>query len=134
MGWKNWPSWLKGGLIGLLIAILYIGSLFLSNYLIQEYGIYCPGDRNCELTSTAKEFNSVVNFFKFPFLIPCSSCYQMGCAICQAYIAPPITLIEFFIIGALIGWIIGRIKSKKNIQNDIANSRDEAIELLKNIF
>lgn len=23
MGWKEWPGWLKGGLIGLIIGILY---------------------------------------------------------------------------------------------------------------
>ena len=37
MSWKNWPSWLKGGLIGVIIYIIY--------YLIVLFTIYARDEQ-----------------------------------------------------------------------------------------
>lgn len=83
MAWKDWPAWLKGGLIGEVIGVVL--------HLLLNFGPLIIGT----LTNNA-QIMSMSNI---------NISYNV------------IRIIVYFIIGsvfgALIGWIVGKIKEKK---------------------
>ncbi|MDO8467561.1 MAG: hypothetical protein Q7S56_01270 [Nanoarchaeota archaeon] len=83
MGWKDWPSWLKGGVIGLIVSIPFTILFVLS--LMQ-----------CSFTPTGvcKIILEIHN------LMPYYGGYE-------AYILP---IIFITLIGAFISWLIGKFK------------------------
>lgn len=92
MGWKNWPNWVRGGVIGILFAIL---SMFLFIPLTEDF------------------FPSIAIIFlriDFISLIICKGICEGEMGMIQVYTILP----SYFLIGALIGWFIGKIKSKNN--------------------
>jgi len=89
MGWKNWPYWSRGGLVGFLIVFssgifLIIGSIY-EEYKYSNRFISC-------------------NFFGFYGYDLCLGLLKW--VIMASFI--------FFIIGAIIGLIIEKLKSKKS--------------------
>lgn len=80
--------WLKGGLIGLLLAILLSIYILTATYCI---GLNSDGTSNCPT-----KFNLFLDNLTtlYPWII--------------------LTLILFFVIGAFIGWIIEIIKKNRN--------------------
>ncbi|MEK6828685.1 MAG: hypothetical protein AABY15_01040 [Nanoarchaeota archaeon] len=93
MGWKNWPTWLKGGIIGAIIALILgilikllegtgFGLLIAVLFLILSFS----GLGNCDF----------------------EGCYPYN----FYFLTTPFVLLEFFIIGAIIGWIISKINKK----------------------
>jgi len=100
MGFKNWPSWVKGGIGGLVTYIII---------LISQ--IFCFSD-------------STPNFLcGDPGLIWNLTLFQSG-FFGLVSISDPNTeilsmVISFMIyifVGSIIGWIIGKLKSKKQQQ------------------
>ena len=90
MGWKDWPYWIKGGVIGLGIFIV----MFLLSYIILMLGCM---DRVIYLLS-------IKSGIMFP--TPCLLVYFFF----ASYSIMPFV---FIVIGAIIGLIVGKIKSKK---------------------
>ena len=75
MGWKNWPSWLKGGIIiGIIgfVITLFFGASVIPSILIPDFS------------------NGV----------PAFSMYYLWI----------ISFLFYFIIGAIIGWLIEKFK------------------------
>jgi len=110
MGWRDWPYWLKGGVIGLIILIpgalfifTSIGGLILlllfpillllnpiGDYIYQTY-------RVADVSPTGFVMYSLPNkFMLIKYII-----YFLG------------VIIYVFLLGALIGWIYGKIKNRK---------------------
>jgi len=99
MRWKNWPYWLKGGTITTLFPII----VFILNFLIDS------------IVGTSGET------FLFFFLIIATPALP----IFNVFFKPSIpynvtyiiffvaTLVIYFIIGSIMGWIIAKRKSKK---------------------
>ena len=85
MGSKNWPAWLKGGFIGFALSILII--------LL----IWTTHNSRFEIIARILERAYYLNFITIIFR-------GFG-----GFTMP----ISFFVLGAIIGWIIGKIKSKK---------------------
>ncbi len=91
-------SWIKGGLIGIIIAVVYsIGSIILI-------------------------FNDHIFHFDFslitaPFFIIAMSCRGSYCIWLLLILIPVILAIISFIVGAIIGRIIGRFKNKNREVN-----------------
>ena len=88
--WKKWSYWLRGGVIGLAVYIL----LVLSNIspVVKLFAEIQQSVANIFLSSTPT-FAQMLRFaYLFSFVI-----------------APLI----WFGIGALIGWIVGKVKGKK---------------------
>ena len=95
MGWKDWPSWLKGGVIGAVLSLILL--------LLKPY------------------LGMLSIFLQYFFIIPFLAVWaltgdnpnkiQVLIEIVGYYIAP---MIFYFIIGALIGLWIGRSKVKKS--------------------
>ena len=95
MGWKDWSYWLKGGIIGILISLVFLASSYFTgqikivSYINQCLIPPCSSDLHFYLFSNS-------NFlFVREFLI-----------------SMIVILICCFIIGSFIGWIVGKIKSR----------------------
>ncbi len=95
MEWKNWPSWLKGGIVALVIYIPLF--LILNPYIIKQ-----------------DPFNLIIlEIPAAPILIVLPRVgIELG-GLTGLTLLFFILLIYYFILGALIGFIISKIKSKK---------------------
>lgn len=106
MGWKNWSYWLKGGIVAVIISIIlliipfllflfitvdgYIGTIFFYIYFIS------------------------LRISIFPaFLMRFVQGASDSSAINVTMLIVIISLITWFVIGAIIGWIYGKIKLKR---------------------
>jgi hypothetical protein len=94
-------DWLKGGIWGLVVAIIFIISIVLvfTDVTNINWGIVKPA----------------LGFFTAPFDFQCqlfSQCSGEGCMVC-IILEPILILIEVPILGALIAIIIRKIQSKK---------------------
>ena len=85
MGWKNLPYWIKGGIIGLILFLILLMASLLNS--------------------------TVGSFFALPMILVC-----LGNLSCLENMLPILGYILlavlYFLIGNLIGWIIGRIRLK----------------------
>ncbi len=100
MGWKTWPYWLKGGIIPSLVYLL-IACIF---FILGEM----------ELLNKATEL-ILTRLFMIMSIPTITSFY----AIFPDYSASffnitTITATGYFIIGAIIGWIYGKIKNRNS--------------------
>ena len=99
MVWKDWPFWLKGGLVGIFIYFLFI--VFMISVYKQFFdlcGVYGCMSSWIILFSTFP-INFLYNELRIPGINFTYSTYLA-------------VIIQYFLIGALIGWVIGKIKSK----------------------
>ena len=115
MGWKNWPSWLKGSLIlsGLYLILFIILSLVISPLIKGIYG------------GIIGYANYILLYIVFPVIniVGMTIIHYIGITIFpnslgllyNFYIVLNviINLALYFVIGALIGWYIGKIRQKK---------------------
>ena len=87
MGWKDWSYWVRGGMIGLLILPLFV-ILFL-----------------LDIEAPIK----ILPFLDFIGLVICGGkfCQDIGGAI--HFLTIPLSII---LIGALIGWLVGKFRKK----------------------
>ncbi len=97
MKWKNIPTWLKGGIIGVIVLVLFVLVMlilmFLSDSILFPLAIFLPR-------------NFLVAYVAGLIGIEFSSYLAMNLIALFVYIA------AFFIIGSLIGLIIQKIKRK----------------------
>lgn len=93
MSFKDWPYWLKGGIIGLIILfILYIFSYF--SHIISNI--------NLEFI-----FTFTINILAMPtFLVITRFVTDKP----TLFLLIPSIIIYYFLIGVIVGWIIGKIK------------------------
>ena len=83
MGWKDWPSWVKGGVIGIFLILLYLLIFIISSDLLQL------GERAFA--------------FALPLFLVSGTNDFLGLIF---------TLIAYFVLGAIIGWIVGKIRNR----------------------
>jgi len=95
MGWKNLPAWLKGGVILLIINIflilLYFGIKFV---IFLSLGNVLPGD------------HPIVLIYLPSFLITDGLYWGRNTPMAIFIFSS----ISYFIVGVIIGWIVGKIK------------------------
>ncbi|MBS3089107.1 hypothetical protein J4402_05050 [Candidatus Pacearchaeota archaeon] len=94
-------SWLKGGLIGGIVSILFMAlPIVFMNVSWWPY------------------LMTFVSYLSFPIsflLANLGDIEGMGGGILFAFLLIPLgILINFFLLGAIIGFIVGKIKSRKN--------------------
>jgi len=106
MGWKNWPSWLKGGVIGITLYVLIGIFIWFLEGKMDAGGM--------------RGFFSFIYFltpglfiFGYNFDGPIVPIYTLSIIL---------SIASYFLVGALIGWIIGKLKSKKQVQQPIVKS------------
>ncbi len=114
MGLKNWPYWLKGGILSLIIlsiiAILTfrIPSLYTYFYVSEFHGDYFtnpPGFYYIFLLSLVYIF--IKGYFTFA---------NHPIPLLTLFLIIILTAVYYFGIGAFIGWIYGKIKSKQELK------------------
>ncbi len=102
MNWKKEPYWLKGGfsavIIGLLLSL--VGASLVGLKMVFSN---CPYEGVCDLGIFATIGNLIFTLPTWPFRVFNTSIILES----AIYVA------QFFITGALIGLIIGKIKSGK---------------------
>jgi len=112
MGWKNWPSWLKGGLIGAIISLLTVFPIYTYLTLINSCESYIQKIPDLEIVCNLEGIFHLIIFGGF---------LTGGVLIILLIIALLFAILLIgvggFGIGALIGFIIGKIKSKNQTQN-----------------
>lgn len=96
MRWKNWPSWVKGGIIGIIIAII----LSLIVILFGEYD---------NLITFLIGFGIFTINFWLAILINCNI---ESCFISDLYIFMIVFIIEFYVVGSIIGLLIGKLRKR----------------------
>jgi len=89
---KDWPYWLKGGVIGVSIYIIFI---------ILILTIYKPLFDSCRHMGCNSDW--IIILIGFPIiLIPFQYYFMSGVSI--------LVFFQYFLLGALLGYIYGRIK------------------------
>jgi VIT1/CCC1 family predicted Fe2+/Mn2+ transporter len=102
MIWKDWPYWLKGGIVATLIPILVFVVNLVIDVLVPPKG----------------------ETFLFFFLIVATPALPIFNAFFKSSIPYNITyiifvvaiLVMYFIVGSVIGWIVGKRKTKSRIR------------------
>lgn len=99
MGWKDWSYWLKGGVIALIIQILF--------FLIDSL--------NGSFLDTRISLPLIIIWILMGSLNLSFGCYNKGVITlsnCTSYIIVSfiLNLLLYFLVGALIGWIIGKVR------------------------
>ena len=109
MGWKDGPSWLKGGIIsfGILTILAIIGGLS---------GLNCFGCSDDACCMQTAPLGYSINFFMSNIInFPLSFMPETYATASMANFSMIVYLFYYFLIGALIGLIYEKIspKSKK---------------------
>lgn|SRR3989344_1374752 len=110
MGWSEWPSWLKGGItISSLLLICYYGFLLL---IILESSLF-PGDDAIGLI-IGIVFLLISFIFLFPAFVLGLDTGSQGAAIIGTEIfGVLISFIVWFLLGAIIGFIVGKMRGEE---------------------
>ncbi len=101
MGWKDWPTWLKGGVIGLFLGLFIVFAYFVSDVSKSLFG----GNSSITIMTIIITAPFILIYvFSLGILFSNNdSLFRLG-----LYLSP----IIYFIIGAIIGWIVGKIKGR----------------------
>ncbi len=91
MGWKDLDSWLKGGIIGIIVYILATLVFWIIGLIIGAGAFFA--------------IPSLPSLFVFNFEASAGQSSNLFWVII-------ISILVYFLIGALIGWIVGKIKSR----------------------
>jgi hypothetical protein len=105
MNWKNWPYWVRGVIVGLLIfVILFVVYMLFSGHL-PDWLVY--------IFLIPMFIPMIISGHVTPyFCTPTISNFLFDdCLITGVIIAVIFTFMELLICGALIGWFYGKIKS-----------------------
>lgn len=105
MGWKDWPYWLKGGIIGLIVFLVI--SLFFILYEFIGIGVFI------DFFFILSIFFSIITslpFYIYDFILQILSINIYWNSF-SLFISG---VINYFFTGAIIGWIYGKIKERKN--------------------
>ena len=101
MGWKEWPAWVKGGVIGLYICVFF----YIVWFAISEIR-----------DSQSPKYPEAVEFIEMtldPFNLLRSISVSEGTNLILLVILFVVPLLEYFIFGVFIGWLVGKIKERK---------------------
>lgn len=112
--WKNWPYWMRGMLCGIIVAILIIflvekTDLFV--YSFRQQHPYLAGIHRIIATSP-----SYLGLVLTPTFCKPTEAEPLGVKDCWGIFLLISYTIEFFeiiFIGALGGWLYGKIKNRK---------------------
>lgn len=98
MGWKAWPSWVKGGEIGLIISLVSLLLISISG----NYGEDLPGFLVLLLA-----------YLYFPVVIlPTTQIIDNLGNVGGRLLMGLFLLVFYFLVGVVIGWIVGKLRNK----------------------
>ncbi len=104
MGWKNWSYWLRGGIIGGGLVIVYLTLIRISRYLLAS---------DSDILAEIIVLSHIL--LEFPIIPIVENFRPLGELLSRnnVIISFLIIAIPWFIIGAIVGFIIGKIKQRK---------------------
>lgn len=95
MAWKDWSYWVKGGIIFTLLSLI---GFLLRGYLLKDI-----------LTNSA--FDTIFVIIYLPiYLLKNNVLYYYEPGLFSSFLV--LSLIYTFFVGALIGWLYGKIKNR----------------------
>lgn len=100
-------AWLKGGLIGLIVGIIAIFLYFF--VMFSGIGRTCPSNGSECMPNSFKLLAYPMIYTSFPLW---GICHGGEECIGNIFWAPLLSLIVYSLIGTLIGFIIGKLKSR----------------------
>ena len=110
MKWKELPSWEKGAAIFIILGMLLVPI----GILLMQVGAYvenCQGDV-CNLGIISGIGFILILIPTWPFRFFNYSNF-LNNSFALIILKCVVFVLQFFIIGAIIGWIVGKIKNKK---------------------
>jgi hypothetical protein len=102
MGWSDWPSWLKGGVIAALFYLIVIFILQLIGFMNLSENYSYPIEFFLGMLTV---------LFGYFLLVSLTICPRSP-IFCYEFMYYFLAFIFYFLIGAIIGFIIGKIKSR----------------------
>ena len=100
MGWKNLPSWLKGGIIAVGLELL-----FFIIFLITEIQIF---------ESSLSSLNSVFGILSMPLsILFWGLLFGDDITSTMIYLSYILNIVLYFIIGVLISWFYSKLKKSE---------------------
>ena len=104
MGWKTWPSWVKGGIITIIIVII----LYL--ILLPFSGPCSIGTFDC---SGGLNYSSLIGIPAILFILFLEEISLFidndMLIVIEVFV---FSGIFYFFIGAIIGWVVGKIRKR----------------------
>ncbi len=102
MGWRDWSYWVKGGLIFDVLVILV--GLILLPFKFEW----------CIFTCT-KVFYSLYLYFPVAYMIKSifGDNFGFNSNLGNLLLVTTLSIVFYFVIGAIIGWIYGKIKQRR---------------------
>ena len=114
MGWKEWPSWKKWSIISFAICfilnILAWFLFFISHYPSQSFSF--AGEDLTPLPIYIVNLIFMIPFLPIDYLISLFTGSLSQWGFLSLFIVTIEGLLGSFIIGAIIGWIVGKIRNK----------------------
>lgn len=112
MSWKNWPSWLKGGIIGLIIAAIAGLGMFLMVFIGSSL------DDNIFSETILIRLVMYLTFLisltiGLPIMITSFMICFKSCSSQQTIMIYFIWMIIYFLIGSILGLLYGKFKKIK---------------------
>ena len=107
MGWKEWPSWLKGGLIGLCFGVLIV-LLRIPFQLIELPKILG--------IIIGEPYMAFIGFSRLFIRIILDTEICRGTSIMYYVIFSISTIIIYLILGIIYGLVINKTKNRKTLQ------------------
>jgi len=101
MAWKDWPYWLKGGLIGIVVGILW---LFMGMFIGNSFKVCISINQSVPPPAC----NLLIIFY-----IPAVFLGILGLSDQGIVTGIILTAVIYFVLGSIIGLIVSKIKSKK---------------------
>ena len=119
MGWKKLSYWLRGGIIGGVLAILFS----LSSYILPDNLLY-----NSNFLGVIISFMIFIPMVTALFISNLFGCFFENGGVCY-YLNLTLGFVSmfvfYFIIGAIIGWLYGKIRNRKNKINYFLNALND---------
>lgn len=111
MKWKHFPTWLKGGILVVsiqIILLIFVWLIFLIILIISSLTNYIPSMEVREFLLGIILLGHLIAFF------PGAVLFELGLRVEILFVVE--SVIIYFLIGALIGWIVGKVKRKKGCE------------------
>ena len=119
MGWKNWPYWVRGGITGIIVSIIYPLLIFFIAVMLNAMQNKFLLDQPIAIIFIIPMFFLFFALFAFGISSASGSLqlftllYSIGLILLH--------FITYFVIGAIIGLVYGKIKKRKE-ENAIKNN------------
>jgi hypothetical protein len=108
MSFKTFPAWLKGGIIGVILLLISLVLVFTAG-LWGDVGMFFL----LPYSLWAESLSRLVSPLSFAYM-KLFKLESFGYSILSPFFVA-LTIVYTFIVGAVVGWIYGKIKSAKTV-------------------